>query len=242
MIKMEVFGNSDEMILVLNTGRVAPLGKVALLVNKSGKVYKAVYENLINSQGNKVVNTVIGKFKIFEELGKTKHRNNIYYAIKMPYCSAVWQPYKHQLVAYAFGLLTESWQVINHIGGTEYGDSLQNLEAVSTSENNIHGKFRSVLMDDFGFIKAIAVSAKHGENLKYFRDGILQCIYREIDNIETDEKVNGYHYKMLLDHSVLSGNDLTIYGNLKVDNYDEKIVLHVDVDEYRNWQLLREVQ
>lgn len=176
--------DSTSRILEVDSQLTVIPGQIALLVERSGSVYKAASVEAAKEMGlftSPWQVTAGGKtWNIYQELGVEASTRHGYHAVKCPYTGTFWQPYRHQLVAKAFGLLDDyplcgDW-VINHKGGKQKGDSLNNLEVVTSKENTTHGKFVSGLMNDYDFIKSVTVSAKDAATLEKFYDPICGVI------------------------------------------------------------------
>lgn len=216
-------------------------GLVAVLVTKPGRIYKAVSEDAAKEVEIKPSSwqvTAGGKnWYIYQELAPVASSKHGYHAPKMPYTGAFWQPYRHQLVAKAFGLLDEyplsgDW-VINHKGGKSLGDSLDNIEVVTHSENSLHGKFMEALMNDYPFIRRIYVSAKQADMLKKFYDPICGVLERKKD------RDLGYVYKVK-DVDIDNFGDVTVL-KLKLSHGEYYQPLFIEVDT-RGWLSYASVQ
>ena len=182
--------DNNSVILEVDSQLTVLPGQIALLVERSGHVYKAMAVEAAEEMGLFApywqVEANGRSWYVYQELGVEKSNGHGYHAIKMPYTRAFWQPYRHQLVAKAFGLLDNyplsgDW-VINHKGGKQKGDSLDNLEVVTSKENTAHGKFVSNLMKDYDFIKSVTVSAKDAVTLEKFYDPICGVIEGKASN------------------------------------------------------------
>lgn len=212
-------------------------GTVAVLVLKQGRVYKAVLERCLKvlslKPSNWTVKDVSGDtWHIYKELGIIPSSVHGYNFIKMPYTEASWQPYRHHLVAKAFGLLDDvdpcdDW-VINHMGGKELGDHLLNLEVVTKGENSTHGKFCYELRREFKNIKKLMVSAKQAELLKRFYDPI--CGALESGN-DTDVEYFGYKYKVKIADVKNKETSKIIKLVLTCEGYSTDMILEVEKNE-----------
>lgn len=205
-------------------------GQIALLVERSGYVAKAVAAEAAAEMGlftSPWQVTAGGRsWYVYQELGVEASTRHGYHAIKMPYTGTFWQPYRHQLVAKAFGLLDEcplcgDW-VINHKGGKQKGDSLDNLEVVTSKENTIHGRFVSNLMKDYNFIKSVTVSAKDAITLEKFYDPICGVIEGKASN-------TGCVY-LVRDVKIVNGVDSTVINMTLCHNKNYCQPMSIKVD------------
>lgn len=247
-----------QRILVLDDSISNIRGQVALYIKSDGTIRKAVLadDNILKKLNIKASNEYImagdEKFFLYEELGAVANSTG-YRAVKIPYSEAVWQPYRHVLVAVAFGLTDnksyfDDW-VINHIAGRDQGDSLNNLEVVTCGENTSAGKEISSLMDEYPFIKYIKVSAKQGKALKYFHDSICGSI-EELCYIDRSPK-QGYKYIFDNIKYVTTPDEIRISGSLKYNytgidkknhRYNQPILIVLDKILYDISQLEAEVE
>ena len=233
-------------------------GQVALYIKSDGTVRKAVLadDSILNKLNIKPSNEYImagnEKFFLYEELG-TIHNSTGYRAVKIPYSEAIWQPYRHVLVAVAFGLTDgksyfEDW-VVNHLAGREQGDSLDNLEVVTQGENISAGKEIASLIEEYPFIKYIKVSAKQGKALKYFHDSICGSI----EEICYTNRSPQQGYKYIFDNIkyVTTPDEIRISGNLNYNytgidkkkyTYNQPILIVLDKILYDMSQLEAEVE
>lgn len=212
-------------------------GTVAVLVFKHGKVYKAVIEECLKvlrlRPSKWTVKDVSGDtWHIYNELAVVASNSHGYNFVKMPYTDASWQPYRHHLVAKAFGLLDDidpcdDW-VINHMGGKTLGDHLLNLEVVTRGENSIHGTFCCELRREFKNIKKMLVSAKQAELLKRFYDPI--CGALESGN-DTDIEQFGYRYKVKIADVKNKETSKIIKLVLTCEGYSTDMILEVEKNE-----------
>ena len=219
----------NSVILEVDSQLTVLPGQIALLVERSGHVFKAVSEDAAKEMGLFApywqVNAGGRSWYVYQELGVEASTRHGYHAVKMPYTGAFWQPYRHQLVAKAFGLLDVylpcDW-VINHKGGKQKGDSLDNLEVVTARENAIHGKLVSSLMKDYTFIKSVTVSAKDAVTLEKFYDPICGVIEGKDSNA-------GCIY-MVKDVKIIHGADSTVINMTLYhgDKYCQPMSIEVD--------------
>lgn len=233
-------------------------GQVALYIKSDGTVRKAVLaddtvmKKLNIKESAEYIMAGNEKFFLYEELG-TICNSTGYRAVKIPYSEAIWQPYRHVLVAVAFGLTDdksyfEDW-VVNHLAGREQGDSLDNLEVVTQGENISAGKEISSLMDEYPFIKYIRVSAKQGKALKYFHDSICGSI-EELCYIDRSPQ-QGCKYIFDNIKYVTTPDEIRISGSLKYNytgidkkkyTYNQPIMIVLDKLLYDISQLEAEVE
>lgn len=72
-----------------------------------------------------------------------------YLGVQLSYKSKVQKFYIHRLVCEHFQCNEENKPCVNHIDGNKYNNSIDNLEWVTHSENNIHS-FKNGLRNDYG--------------------------------------------------------------------------------------------
>lgn len=225
--------DNNSVILEVNSQLTMMHGQIALLIERSGHVHKAVSEDAAKEMGLFApywqVEANGRSWYIYQELGVEKSNGHGYHAIKMPYTKAFWQPYRHQLVAKAFGLLDNyplcgDW-VINHKGGKQKGDSLDNLEVVTYKENELHGKLVNNLMNDYSFIKSVTVSAKDADILKKFYDPICGVIEGKVNRTSK----TGCVY-MVKDVKIVKSADSTVINMTLYhgDKYCQPLSIEVD--------------
>ena len=233
-------------------------GQVALYVKSDGTVRKAVLaddtvmKKLNIKESAEYIIAEGEKFFLYEELGTVANSTG-YRAVKIPYSEAYWQPYRHVLVAVAFGLTDgkdyfDDW-VVNHLAGREQGDNLDNLEIATCGENTAAGKEISSLIDEYPFIKYIKVSAKQGQALKYFHDSICGSI----EELSYVGRSNSQGYKYIFDNIkyVNTPDEIKISGSLKYNykgidgkqyQYNQPILIVLDKLLYEISQIEAEVE
>lgn len=231
-------------ILVLSDSISNIRGQVALYVKSDGTVRKAVLDDdkvmkkLNIKKSDEYINAEGEKFFLYDELGAVANSTG-YRAVKIPYSEAIWQPYKHVIVAVAFGLTDnksyfDDW-VVNHIAGRDQGDNLDNLEIVSFGENISAGKEIESLINEYSYIKFIKVSAKHGHALKYFHDSICESI-DALDYVNRETQ-HGYKYIFENIKYVNTPDEIRISGQLRYNylgvdgkkhKYNKPILIVID--------------
>lgn len=246
-----------QRILVLDDSISNIRGQVAIYVKSDGTVRKAVLDDntvmkKLNIESTEYIMAEGEKFFLYEELGAVANSTG-YRAVKIPYSEAYWQPYKHVLVAVAFGLTDgkayfDDW-VINHLAGKEQGDNLDNIEVVTQGENTAAGKEISSLIDEYPYIKFIKVSAKQGHALKYFHDSICGSI----EELSYVNRAATQGYKYIFDNIkyVVTPDEIKITGNLKYSytgidgknhRYNQPILIVLDKFFYELSQVEAEVE
>ena len=238
--KFEVLITEDgNRVLVMSADIADIRGKVCLYVKTDGTVRKAVLADdavmhkLRINKSEEYISAEGEKYFLYEQLGTVANSSG-YRAVKLPYSEAVWQPLKHVLVAYAFGLLdglswTDSY-VINHIASRHFGDGLGNIEVVTQAENTACGKFIHKLMDENPYISYIYLSAKNANVLKYFKYPIRELISR----IEELPTCVGNEFMLDDLRYELNPDDIRINCKLKYNNYDNHMLIVIERSLYEN--------
>jgi len=236
LFKFEVLITEDGNRMLVMPADIAGIrGKVTIYIKVDGTAYKAVLSDVIELVGikptSKSVRAEGETFYVYNELG-TASNSSGYRAVKVPYSEAVWQPYKHMLVAYAFGLIRSPYDecVINHIASRSYGDSLGNIEVVSQSDNVLCGQFVNKVMGEFSFITYMSLSARQAHILKHFIKSIRELVSR-IEELPTQVGsefiLDDIRYK-------LSPESIQINCKLKNREYDNHMLIVIERSLYEN--------